>query len=117
VQQVYSIETIPELATAATQRLQSLGYANIQTRCENGYYGWREKAPFDAIIVTAAASHIPQDLVEQLKPGGRMILPVGLPHMVQELLLVTKDAQGATQVKPILDVAFVPLVGDHERKH
>ena len=116
VKQVYSIEKIPELAEAAKQRLQDLGYDNIETRCENGYYGWQEKAPFDGIIVTAAASHIPQALVDQLKPGGRMVIPVGLPYMSQVLMLVTKDAQGETSVKSILDVVFVPLVSD-ESEH
>jgi protein-L-isoaspartate(D-aspartate) O-methyltransferase len=116
-QQVYSIEKIPELAAAAAQRLKALGYANIETRCDNGYYGWREKAPFDAIIVTAAATHIPQDLVDQLKPGARLVIPVGLPYMSQELLLVTKDARGETNVKSILAVVFVPLVGDEDLAH
>jgi protein-L-isoaspartate(D-aspartate) O-methyltransferase len=113
--QVYSVEKIPELAEAAAQRLQALGYTNINTRCDNGYYGWREKAPFDGIIVTAAASHVPQDLVEQLKPGARMVIPVGQPYMSQVLILLSKDAQGDTQAKSILDVVFVPLVSEHAR--
>ncbi|WP_197722168.1 protein-L-isoaspartate(D-aspartate) O-methyltransferase [Sulfuriflexus mobilis] len=107
---VYSIEKIPELAESASKRLQQLAYDNIETRCCNGYRGWQEKAPFDAIIVTAAATHIPSVLVEQLKPAGRMLIPVGLPYMPQELMLVTKDEQGASQSRSILDVAFVPLV-------
>lgn len=113
--QVYSVEKIPELAEAAAQRLQALGYTNINTRCDNGYYGWREKAPFDGIIVTAAASHVPQDLVEQLKPGARMVIPVGQPYMSQVLILLSKDAQGDTQAKSILDVVFVPLVNELAR--
>ena len=113
--QVYSIEKIPELAEAATQRLKALGYSNIETRCNNGYYGWREKAPFDGIIVTAAATHIPQDLVDQLKPGARMVIPVGMPYMSQVLMLLSKDEQGDTQVKSILDVVFVPLVSDEHQ--
>lgn len=108
--QVYSIERVSPLAQAAAQRLQKLGYHNVEVRCEDGYYGWRDKAPFDAIIVTAAASHIPQSLVDQLQSGGRMIIPVGLQYMPQQLLLVTKDQTGNTQTKFILDVAFVPLV-------
>lgn len=108
--QVYSIERVSPLAEAARQRLQKLGYDNVEVRCEDGYYGWQDKAPFDAIIVTAAASHVPQSLIDQLKPGGRMIIPVGLQYMPQQLLLVTKDKTGETQTKFILDVAFVPLV-------
>ncbi|TFG81463.1 MAG: protein-L-isoaspartate O-methyltransferase, partial [Chromatiales bacterium] len=77
------------------------------------YYGWEEQAPFDAIIVTAAASHVPPPLVDQLKPGGRMIIPVGSRFMVQELLLVEKSAAGAVTTRQILPVAFVPLTGGH----
>ena len=109
---VYSIEKIPELAEAADQRLKALGYDNIETRCSNGYTGWHEKAPFDAIIVTAAASHIPPALLEQLKRGGRMVIPVGLPYMHQELMLVTKDMDGSIHTDSLLGVAFVPLVID-----
>ena len=109
---VYSIEKIPELAESAGQRLKDLAYDNIETRCANGYTGWHEKAPFDAIIVTAAASHIPPALIEQLKPGGRMVIPIGLPYMHQELMLVTKDMDGSTQTESLLGVAFVPLVID-----
>lgn len=108
--QVYTIERVSALAAAATQRLQQLGYQNVEVRCDDGYYGWQDKAPFDAIIVTAAASHVPQSLIDQLKPGGRMIIPVGLQYMPQQLLLVTKDAKGATETRFILDVAFVPLI-------
>lgn len=108
--QVYTIERVPALAEAAGQRLQRLGYANVEVRCDDGYFGWQDKGPFDAIIVTAAASHIPQSLIDQLKPGGRMIIPVGLQYMPQQLLLVSKDARGNTQTKFVLDVAFVPLV-------
>lgn len=115
--QVYSIEKVPELADAADKRLSMLGYNNIETRCHNGYSGWHEKAPFDAIIVTAAASHIPPALLEQLKPGGRMVIPVGLPYMHQELMLITKDMKSETQTKSVLDVAFVPLVIDDTEHH
>jgi protein-L-isoaspartate(D-aspartate) O-methyltransferase len=108
--QVYSIERVAALAEAARQRLRELGYHNVDVRCDDGYYGWQDKAPFDAIIVTAAATHVPQSLIDQLKPGGRMIIPVGLQYMPQQLLLVTKDQSGDTQTKFILDVAFVPLV-------
>lgn len=107
---VYSIEKVSELADAATRRLKELGYANIETRCCNGYQGWAEKAPFDAIIVTAAASHIPPALIDQLKPGGRMVIPVGQPYMHQELMLLVKDQDGKIRTESILGVAFVPLV-------
>ena len=112
--QVYTIERIKTLHETASSRLKELGYINIETRCSNGYHGWPEKAPFDAIIVTAAASHTPAALLEQLKPGGRMVIPVGLPYMYQELMLVTKDDDGNIKTKAILGVAFVPLVDSNE---
>jgi protein-L-isoaspartate(D-aspartate) O-methyltransferase len=108
---VYSMEIVPELSTAAANLFRKLGYQNIQTRVGNGYHGWPEHAPYDGIIVTAAASYVPEALAEQLKPGGRMAIPVGLPYSHQELLLVTKDAQGKTHTRSVLGVAFVPLVG------
>jgi len=110
VKQVYSVERISELADSSAQRLKQLGYENIEIRCVNGYFGWQEKAPFDAITVTAAATHIPQELIDQLKPRGRMVIPVGLPYMPQELMLVIKDEQGKTRTESVLEVAFVPLV-------
>jgi protein-L-isoaspartate(D-aspartate) O-methyltransferase len=112
VKQVYTIEKVPELAEKAGNIFNRLGYTNIELRCANGYRGWQEKAPFDAIIVTAAASHIPPALVDQLKPGGRLVIPVGLPHMHQELMVVSKDEQGQTHTDSILAVAFVPLIDD-----
>jgi protein-L-isoaspartate(D-aspartate) O-methyltransferase len=108
--QVYTIERVSMLAEAARQRLLQLGYDNIEVRCDDGYFGWSEQAPFDAIIVTAAATHVPQTLIDQLKSGGRLIIPVGMQYMPQQLLLVTKDEAGNTQTKFILDVAFVPLL-------
>lgn len=108
--QVYSLERVAALAEAAAQRLKQHGYLNVDVRCADGYYGWQDKAPFDAIIVTAAASHIPQSLVDQLKAGGRMIIPVGEQFMPQQLLLLTKDTDGNTRTQFILDVAFVPLI-------
>lgn len=111
---VYSIERVPELAEAAQARLSELGYDNVETCCSNGYRGWQEKAPFDAIIVTAAASHIPPDLIEQLKPGGRMVIPIGLPYMHQELMILTKDEYGKTHTESVLGVAFVPLIIDED---
>ena len=109
VKQVFTIERIPELADASAARLRSLGYSNIEYRTGNGYDGWPEHAPYDAIIVTAAASHIPQALIKQLKSGGRLVIPVGLPYMPQELMLVEKDEQGEIHTRDILGVAFVPL--------
>lgn len=108
--QVYSIERIPELAQAAQQRLKDMGYDNVETRCGDGYQGWPEKAPFDGIVVTAAAPFIPPALLEQLEPGGRMVIPIGRPSMHQELMLVTKDQFGETHTRSLLGVAFVPLV-------
>lgn len=108
--QVYSIERIPELGKSAAQRLQKMGYHNIETRIGNGYEGWPEQAPYDGIVVTAAASHIPEALTKQLKPGGRMAIPVGEPHGFQELILVRKNEQGQIREQPVLGVAFVPLV-------
>jgi protein-L-isoaspartate(D-aspartate) O-methyltransferase len=107
---VYSIERIPELAQAAQQRLRDLDYDNVEIRCADGYLGWPENAPFDGIIVTAAAASIPAALLEQLKHGGRMVIPVGLPNMHQELMLVTSDQQGETEISKILGVAFVPMI-------
>ncbi|MCF6258086.1 MAG: protein-L-isoaspartate(D-aspartate) O-methyltransferase [Gammaproteobacteria bacterium] len=112
VKKVYSMEFIEELSEAATARLKSIGYHNIETCTGNGYNGWPEYAPYDGIIVTAAASHIPEALVEQLKPGGRLAIPIGLPGFHQELMVVEKDQKGETQVNSVLDVAFVPLVND-----
>ena len=85
----------------------------MRTRIGDGYYGWKEGAPFDAIVVTAAAGSIPPPLVAQLKPGGRMVVPVGSSFFTQRLLLVTKDAQGRVRTRSVLPVRFVPLTGDH----
>jgi len=109
-QRVYSVERIPDLAESAARRLEKLGYDNVETRCGDGYLGWPEKAPFDGIVVTAAAAFVPPALIEQLKPGGRMVIPIGLPSLHQELMLVTKDKLGETHTSSLLGVAFVPLV-------
>jgi len=110
---VYTIEIIGPLGTTARERLASLGYKNVEVRVGDGYFGWPEKAPFDGIIVTAAADHIPPPLVQQLKPGGRMVIPVGNPFQPQMLVLVTKGTKGAhdLQVRSLMPVAFVPLTG------
>jgi protein-L-isoaspartate(D-aspartate) O-methyltransferase len=109
-QRVYSVERIPELARSAQTRLKEMGCDNVETRCNDGYLGWPEKAPFDAILVTAAAPKPPEALLEQLAYGGRMVIPVGLPHAHQELVLITRDAQGKIDTRDILGVAFVPMI-------
>ena len=111
VEQVYSLEIIPELARGARKRLERMGYGNVSVQVGDGHLGWPEHAPYDGIIVTAAATHIPRPLVEQLGPGGRLVIPVGLPNMSQELMVVEKDARGATRVREVVGVAFVPLTG------
>ena len=109
---VYSVEVIATLAEAAKERLQNLNYTNIELRTGNGYEGWSEHAPYDAIIVTAAAAYIPPALIDQLKSGGKMVIPIGLPHEHQELVLINKDEQDEVETKTILGVSFVPLVLD-----
>lgn len=113
VKTVYSIEIIKELGEQARDRLRRLGYENTEVQIGDGYYGWKEHAPFDGIIVTAACSHIPPPLIEQLKRGGRMIIPVGGPFMTQQLILVEKEEDGKTRTRQLLPVAFVPLTGGH----
>lgn len=109
--EVWSIERIPELAEAAAQRLDRLGYRNIHSRTGDGALGWPEAAPFDGILVTAAADVIPPPLIDQLAPGGRMAIPVGGPTRGDQILtLVTRDADGQIETRPGLPVAFVPLV-------
>jgi protein-L-isoaspartate(D-aspartate) O-methyltransferase len=107
---VYTVEVVRELGEAAADRLQSLGYRNIEFLIGNGYAGWPDHAPYDGIIVTAAASHIPPALLEQLKPGGRLVIPVGEPYGYQNLMLVEKDGRDEILTRTILGVAFVPLV-------
>jgi protein-L-isoaspartate(D-aspartate) O-methyltransferase len=113
VDRVFTIEIIEPLGKLAGRNLEKLGYRNIEVRIGDGYYGWKEQAPFDAIVVTAAASHVPPPLIEQLKPGGRMVIPVGTRFMVQQLVLVEKDAGGEVTTRQILPVRFVPLTGTH----
>ena len=108
--QVYTMELVPELSRLARQRFESMDYQNIESKVGNGYQGWPEHAPYDGIIVTAAVGRIPQALTSQLKPGGRLVIPVGEPYSHQELMLLEKDSQGKLHVQKILDVAFVPLV-------
>jgi protein-L-isoaspartate(D-aspartate) O-methyltransferase len=113
VKQVYTIEIVEALARSAQARLQELGYRNIEVRIGDGYAGWPEKAPFDGIVVTAAAPRIPQALVDQLRPGGRMAIPVGDRWEIQYLMLVTKRADGTIEQRNVLPVRFVPLVPKH----
>ena len=108
VDKAYTIEIVEELAGQATKRLQKLGYDNVQVRFGDGYHGWKEHAPYDAIVVTAAAEFIPPPLVEQLKPGGIMIIPIGSPFMVQTLMLVEKKG-GQIKTKSLFPVRFVPF--------
>jgi protein-L-isoaspartate(D-aspartate) O-methyltransferase len=111
VKRVYSVEIIRELADQAELRLHRLGYENVEIAHGDGHHGWPEHAPYDAIIVTAAATDIPPALIAQLKPGGILVAPVGAHAAAQELLLITKDAQGCCHQKSVLPVAFVPLTG------
>jgi protein-L-isoaspartate(D-aspartate) O-methyltransferase len=113
VRQVYTIEIIEPLYARAMETFRRLGKGRIKARSGDGYYGWPEEAPFDGIIVTAAASHIPPPLVAQLKNGGRMIVPVGSFFSVQQLVLVEKNKEGAVTLRQILPVNFVPLTGGH----
>ncbi len=113
VDQVYSVEIIEPLGQQAKKRLDRLLFTNVHCRITDGYYGWKEHAPFDAIIVTAASSHVPPPLLEQLKPGGRMVIPVGSRFLTQQLLLVMKDNQGVVKARQVLPVRFVPLTGEH----
>ncbi len=112
--QVYSIEIIEELGEQAIERLARLGYHNVSVRLGDGYYGWEEHAPFDTIVVTAAASHVPPPLVEQLKPGGRMVIPVGSRFLTQQLVLIEKQQDGQLITQQLLPVRFVPLTGGHD---
>jgi protein-L-isoaspartate(D-aspartate) O-methyltransferase len=109
VSKVFTVELVRELGEDSAARLKRLGYTNIECRIDNGYEGWPEHAPYDGIIVTAAATHIPPALLDQLKTDGRLVIPVGLPYMPQELMLVEKDAVGGIHSRDILGVAFVPL--------
>jgi protein-L-isoaspartate(D-aspartate) O-methyltransferase len=108
--EVYSIEIIPELAQTAAERLQRLGYTKVQVKQGDGYYGWAEAAPFDAIIVTAAPDHLPPPLVAQLKEGGRIVIPIGPPGSYQTLWKFVKE-KGEIHAFDLGGVAFVPLTG------
>lgn len=112
VSHLYTIEIIPGLAQRSRRQLEKEGYTNISYRVDDGYFGWPENAPFDAIMVTAAAEEVPQPLIDQLAPGGRMVLPVGKSYYTQDLMLLQKDESGAIHASNLLPVSFVPLTGD-----
>lgn len=112
VKHVYSVEIVKELADSASQTLQKLDYDNVTVRAGDGYAGWPEHAPFDGIIVTAAAEHLPPPLLQQLKPGGKLVIPVGEHGGYQELLVVEVDEKGEVSRQSVLPVRFVPLTGD-----
>jgi protein-L-isoaspartate(D-aspartate) O-methyltransferase len=112
VAEVYTIEIIEALALEACERLERLGYTNVHCRYGDGYYGWEDHAPFDAIIVTAAPDHIPQPLVQQLKDGAKLVIPVGPPGGYQTLWEVTKNGEEVTK-RNVTGVLFVPLTGEH----
>jgi protein-L-isoaspartate(D-aspartate) O-methyltransferase len=114
VREVYTIEIIEPLGRSAAERLRALGYENVITRIGDGYYGWPDKGPFDGIVVTAAADHVPPPLLAQLKSGGRMVIPVGSRFLTQQLVLITKNEDGTLQTRQLLPVRFVPLTGSHD---
>ena len=116
VRHVYTIEIVNELAEAADAKLSSLGYDNVTVKAGDGYLGWPEHAPFDAIVVTAAPDHVPQPLLDQLKPGGRLVIPVGPTSRTQELRLLEKDAGGNLRDEVLMPVRFVPLTGEHAER-
>lgn len=111
---VYTVEYVAALADIAKARFAKLGYDNIETKAGNGFDGWPEHAPYDCIIVTAAATHIPGPLIEQLKPGGRMVIPVGRQYSHQELKLVIKKEDGELDIRDVLGVVFVPFQGERD---
>lgn len=113
--EVYTIEIIPELAEWAQEKLSEAGYGNVTVRQGDGYYGWEAEAPFDAIIVTAATPHIPPPLIEQLREGGRMIIPIGSPFRTQQLVLVRKT-DGNVTTENIIPVRFVPFTRGDENE-
>jgi protein-L-isoaspartate(D-aspartate) O-methyltransferase len=109
VKKVYTVEIIEPLGVSARERLNRLGYINVEVLIGDGYFGWEEHAPFDAIIVTAAANHIPPPLIRQLKNGGRMCIPVGQPYYPQVLKLLEKNEKGEVRIRDVIPVRFVPL--------
>ena len=113
VRHVYTIEIVESLAETGERRLRELGYTNVTVRCGDGYRGWPEEAPFDAVIVTAAPEHIPQPLIDQLRVGGRMVIPVG--RFSQDLMLLVKEEEGVRK-EQVIPVRFVPMTGEAQRR-
>ncbi|EDN65623.1 Protein-L-isoaspartate(D-aspartate) O-methyltransferase [Beggiatoa sp. PS] len=113
VNKIYTVEIVENLGLQAQKRLKNLGYNNVEVKIGDGYEGWEEHAPYDGIIVTAAISNIPLPLIQQLKPGGRMIIPLGEQFFVQYLTIVEKDEQDKIKTRHILPVTFVPFTGKH----
>jgi len=109
--EVYTVEILEQLAESAQKRLKELGYRNVFVKAADGYFGWRQKGPFDVIIVTCAAGFVPPPLIKQLKPGGRLVVPLGSPFGVQSLVLITKDEQGNVKSRTLMPVRFVPMLG------
>jgi protein-L-isoaspartate(D-aspartate) O-methyltransferase len=114
--EVYTIEIVEALAKSAKEQLKKLGYPNVFVKAGDGFFGWPDKGPFDAIIGTAAAKRIPEPLLEQLKPGGRMIIPTGSPYGFQYLVLVTKDKYGKINKSRVMPVRFVPMTGEVQKE-
>ncbi|MFW5994483.1 MAG: protein-L-isoaspartate(D-aspartate) O-methyltransferase [Spirochaetia bacterium] len=110
--EVYSIEIVDELGRRAARDLDALGYDEIELKIADGYFGWEEHAPFDRVIVTAAAGHVPQPLVDQLRPGGRIVIPVGNPTGVQQLTVIDKAEDGSLRTEQVAPVRFVPMTGE-----
>lgn len=113
VNEVFSIEIIKELGKSAQKRLKKLAYENIEVKVADGYYGWQEHAPFDIIIITCAVDHIPPPLMKQLRPGGKLVIPIGSPFTVQDLILAKKSEKGEFTTEHIFPVRFVPMLGKH----
>ncbi len=111
--EVYTIEIVEPLAKEAAERLERLGYENVHVRHGDGYYGWPEKAPFDGIIVTAAPDEVPKPLLDQLKPGGKLVIPVG--EWSQDLIVVSKDERGRIHRRSVIPVRFVPMTGEAQK--
>ena len=116
VAEVYTIEIVEALAESARERLGEKGYTNVTVRAGDGYVGWPEKQPFDGVVVTAAPDHVPQPLIDQLKPGGRLVIPVGLSSTGQDLLLLTRKEDGSVTRETLMGVRFVPFTGEHVKR-
>jgi protein-L-isoaspartate(D-aspartate) O-methyltransferase len=114
INEVYTIEIIPDLGKAASARLKELGYSNVNVKIADGYFGWSEHGPYDAIVVTAAAEFVPPPLLEQLKEGGKMVIPIGSPFLNQNLMLIEKKGKKIT-TKSLIPVAFVPFTGKRDQ--